>query len=103
LRDSVEAIQKFKVNMFVISCDGLEKSKKFAAKLDMPFPVLSDDDRTAAKLFGVDRAFGLSKRHTFFFGPEGKLRAIDKKVLVKSHGIDVEAQLKVLDFPMKSQ
>jgi peroxiredoxin len=89
--------------MFVISCDGLEKSMNFSAELGMPFPVLSDDDRAAAKMFGVDRAFGLSKRHTFFFGPEGKLRAIDKKVDVKSHGADVEAQLRDLDFPLKSQ
>jgi peroxiredoxin Q/BCP len=88
--------------MFVISCDGLEKSKNFSAELGMPFPVLSDDDRVAAKMFGVDRAFGLSKRHTFFFGPEGKLRAIDKKVKVKSHGADVAAHLKELDFPLKA-
>ncbi|HIG05459.1 MAG TPA: redoxin domain-containing protein [Planctomycetes bacterium] len=102
MRDSVESILEFKVNIFVISCDGLEKSKNFSAKLGMPFPVLSDDDRAAAKIFGVDRAFGLSKRHTFFFGPEGKLRAIDKKVKVSSHGLDVVARLKELDFPLKA-
>ncbi|MBT6969240.1 MAG: redoxin domain-containing protein, partial [Planctomycetes bacterium] len=49
MRDSIESILKFKVNMFVISCDGLEKSKNFSAELGMPFPVLSDDDRAAAK------------------------------------------------------
>ncbi|MDE0960634.1 MAG: redoxin domain-containing protein [Planctomycetota bacterium] len=101
MRDSVDSILEFKVNMFVIVCDNLEKSKKFAAKLAMPFPVLSDDDRTAAKKFGVDRAFGLSRRHTFFFGPEGKLRAIDKKVEVSRHGTDVAARLQALEFQKK--
>jgi len=75
--------------MFVICCDSIEKVKKFAAELGTPFPVLSDPDRVAASNFGVDRAFGLSRRHTFFFGPEG------------SHGKDVAIKLEKLGFPKK--
>jgi len=77
--------------MFVICCDSIEKVKKFAAELGTPFPVLSDPDRVAASNFGVDRAFGLSRRHTFFFGPEG----------MKSHGKDVAIKLEKLGFPKK--
>ncbi len=87
--------------MYVICCDDLEKAKKFGAELGTPFPVLSDPDRAAARSFGVDRAFGLSRRHTFFFGPEGKLREIDKKVKVKSHGEDVAIKLEKLGFQKK--
>lgn len=87
--------------MFVICCDSIEKVKKFGADLGTPFPVLSDPDRVAARSFGVDRAFGLSRRHTFFFGPEGKLREIDKKVKVKSHGEDVAVKLEKLGFPKR--
>ena len=80
--------------MFVISCDLADKNKKFAEDLQLPFPVLSDSDRKAAKIFGVDRAFGLSKRYTFYFGPEGKLRLIDRAVDVSRHGYKVAATLK---------
>ena len=94
-------MNRFRVKVFVISCDSIDKSQKFAEKLEMPFPVLSDPDRKASRIFGVDRLFGLSKRHTFYFGPEGKLRAIDKKVAVSTHGAAVISILEQQKFPMK--
>ncbi len=87
--------------MFVISCDSVEKSKKFAEKLQLSFAVLSDSERKAAKVFGVDRALGLSKRHTFYFGPEGKLRFIDKAVEVAQHGSSVAEKLKEHRIPLR--
>lgn len=101
LRDSAEALSNFRVKIFVISCDSIEKTQAFAEKLGMPFPILSDPDRKAARIFGVDRLMGLSKRHTFYFGPEGKLRVIDKKVDVSTHGAAVLSTLKQQKFPTK--
>jgi len=101
LRDSAEAIATFKVKMFVVCCDSVEKVEGFAEKLNAPYPILSDDDRIASKKFGVDRALGLSRRFTFYFGSEGKLRFIDKKVSVGTHGQDVIKRLEELGFEKK--
>lgn len=85
----------------MISCDSVAKSEAFAEELKLPYPVLSDPDREASKKFGVDRAFGLSKRHTFYFGPEGKLRFIDKGVDISQHGSAVVTKLKEMNIPLR--
>ncbi|MAW76011.1 MAG: hypothetical protein CMJ95_01285 [Planctomycetes bacterium] len=101
MRDSADEIAKYRAKVFVISCDSLEKNRKFAEELQLPFPVLSDPDRKAARAFGVDRAFGLSKRHTFYFGPEGKLRVIDDNVQISRHGSAVLLKLKEQLVPLR--
>jgi peroxiredoxin Q/BCP len=92
---------KYRVKVFVISCDSIEQNKKFAEELKMPFPILADPDRKTAKAFGVDRVFGFLKRHTFIFGPEGKLRFIDKDIKVSTHGSAVLSILDKQDFPLR--
>ena len=101
MRDSADEIARYRTKIFVISCDSLEKNKKFSEELQLPFPVLSDPERKAAKAFGVDRAFGLSKRHTFYFGPEGKLRFIDQNVDISRHGAAMVLKLQEQGIPTR--
>ncbi|NCG56872.1 MAG: redoxin domain-containing protein, partial [Proteobacteria bacterium] len=38
MRDSAEELKKYNVKLYVISCDDLEKTKKFAEELGNKFP-----------------------------------------------------------------
>ena len=50
-----------------ISADPVEKQSRFSEKHDFDFPLLSDEDRRVAEVFGVKRAWGPlpNKRVTF--------------------------------------
>ena len=71
-----------------MSPDGEAKHQSFAAKHDLPFPLLVDDGSKLAKAFGVTRLGGLlpSKRVTFVIGRDGKvLRAISAELDIGAH------------------
>ena len=60
-----------------ISADQVDRQRKFDEKNDLNFPLLSDPDRTVAKLFGVKRMGPLqSKRATFVIGADQTLLAV---------------------------
>ena len=57
-----------------ISADEVERQKQFDDKHGLDMPLLSDPDRTVAKIFGVKRAGPLTnKRHTFVIGTDRTL------------------------------
>lgn len=60
-----------------ISADSVDRQQEFASTNSLPFPLLSDTDRTVAEQFGVRRRIGPIpvKRHTFVIGSD--LRVID--------------------------
>jgi peroxiredoxin Q/BCP len=49
-----------------ISADKVEKQAKFDQKNDLGFPLLSDSDKTVARLFGVKRPGPLMNKRTTF-------------------------------------
>lgn len=58
-----------------ISTDGVQRQADFDAKHDLGFPLLSDPDRTVAKMFGVKRPGPLmNKRATFVIGQDRTVR-----------------------------
>ena len=90
-------MRKFQVAHFAASCDTVETNTKFAKKLELNYPILSDPDRKVALAYGlVKNASGLPSRWTFFVGPDGKVLHIDKKVSPRTHGADCAAKLKDL-------
>ncbi len=59
-----------------ISADQVDRQREFDEKNSLNFPLLSDPDRTAAKIFGVKRMGPLpSKRATFVIGEDRTLLA----------------------------
>ncbi len=59
-----------------ISADQVDRQREFDEKNNLNFPLLSDPDRTAAKIFGVKRMGPLpSKRATFVIGEDQTLLA----------------------------
>ncbi len=82
------------------SVDPPQTNKEFAQSLDADYPILSDPDKKVAEAYGVlIPVAGVAKRWTFYIGPDGKIRYIDKKVNVDSAGADIAAELGTLGVP----
>ncbi|MBM4125987.1 MAG: thioredoxin-dependent thiol peroxidase [Nitrospira sp.] len=84
-----------------VSLDGRDSHRKFIKKFGLPFPLLSDEDAAISKVYGVykeknmyGRKYWGIERSTFIIGPEGKVKAIFRKVKVDGHADEVLAALK---------
>jgi thioredoxin-dependent peroxiredoxin len=84
-----------------VSPDTPAAEKKFAEKFNIPFPLLSDEDKRVAIAYGVlkeknmygKKVMGV-ERSTFVIGPEGKIQHIYEKVKPEGHAKEVLAALK---------
>ncbi len=80
-----------------MSPDGEAKHQSFAAKLELPFPLLVDDGSKIAKAFGVTRLGGMlpSRRVTFVIGQDGRVRrAISAELDIGAHVRDALGALR---------
>jgi peroxiredoxin Q/BCP len=83
-----------------VSLDDKESHQKFIKKYGLPFPLLSDEDAAVSKAYGVykeknmygKKYWGI-ERSTFVIDPNGKLKAVFRKVKVDGH---VDEVLKAL-------
>ena len=73
------------------SVDSLEDNTKFAQMHEADFPILADPSKTTAKAYGVirldrppDQQF--ASRWTFFIGPDGRIRHIEKNPTTATAG-----------------
>jgi peroxiredoxin Q/BCP len=100
-RDAEVLIKKAGAVILGVSFDGQESHRKFIKKFTLPFTLLSDEDKIAAKAYGVykeknmygKKYWGI-ERSTFVIDQAGKLKAIFRKVKVNSHVDEVLAALK---------
>ena len=89
---------------FTASTDDADTNKKFAESLSADYPILSDPDKKVAEAYGVlIPGVNLANRWTFYIGPDGKIRDIDKKVNPANSGVDVVAHLKALNAPTRKK
>ncbi len=80
-RDFWNDILKLGATVIGVSADGGESHKKFIAKYKLPFPLLSDPDRTMMKKYGAygekmmygKKTVGVI-RSTVWIGPDGKVK-----------------------------
>ena len=71
-----------------ISADPVDKQRTFSDKHGFDYPLLSDEDRKVAAVFGVKRALPLlpNKRATFVIGTDSKvLEVITSEVNMTKH------------------
>jgi peroxiredoxin Q/BCP len=100
-------IREYDVAYFMISVDTLEDNTGFAKKENADFPILADPSRETARKYGVLADYSkfmlgeVANRWTFYIGPDGKIRDIDKKVNTANAGADVAAHLKALNAPAR--
>jgi thioredoxin-dependent peroxiredoxin len=101
-RDAYASYQE-KAVVLGISTDDAKSHAKFAAKFDLPFPLLIDQGGEVASRY---ESYGLKKfmgkeymgisRSTFVIGPQGTLEKIYRKVKPETHANEVLADLDAL-------
>jgi len=96
-RDNWARVQAAGAQVYGISKDSVASHQKFKAKQELPFPLLSDPDKTLLTplgAFGKKIMYGKEVegiiRSTFLIDPKGVIRHVWAKVSVKGH---VEAVL----------
>jgi peroxiredoxin Q/BCP len=89
------------VAYFAASTDDSDTNRKFAAKLELTYPVLSDASRDTARAYGVVGLLPWASRWTFYIGKDGRILRIDKDVNVSSAGADIVRHLEDLGVARK--
>lgn len=81
-----------KARVFGVSADSIASHRKFITKKELPYPLISDEDRSIVESYGVwvEKSFMGKKfmgieRSTFVIGPDGKIAAILEKVSPATH------------------
>jgi peroxiredoxin Q/BCP len=99
LRDAWRDFQG-KAEVFGVSVDSVKSHEKFIAKYELPFPLLSDEERRIVEAYGVwveksmyGKKYMGTERSTFVIGPNGKIKAIFRKVKPEEHAAEVLAVL----------
>jgi len=91
LRDAWGEIQS-KAELFGVSVDGVESHRKFITNNGLPFPLLSDADKSLVNAYGVwveksmyGKKYMGTERTTFVIGPDQNIAKILKKVKPAEH------------------
>ena len=89
-----------KAEVFGVSIDSAKSHAKFIGKYDLPFPLLSDDEKKIVTDYGVwveksryGKTYLGTERSTFVIGPDGKIKAIFRKVKPDEHAAQLLAVL----------
>ena len=86
------------IQVFGVSYDSPEKNRKFAAKNDLPFLLLSDGDHALAKSVGAARTLmPFAKRVSYLVGPDGTVLKSYPDVDPKTHAAEVLADYQALN------
>ncbi|MDQ7040208.1 MAG: peroxiredoxin [Rhodothermus sp.] len=103
LRDAYEKIRALGAVILGVSLDNLETQERFKAKYNLPFDLISDQDKKIARAYDVLGMGGLyAKRVTFLIDPEGRIAHIFEKVDPARHDREVYETLKQLQESRKS-
>jgi peroxiredoxin Q/BCP len=98
-RDDMAEITQLGAQVLGISVDDSASHAKFAAKYNLPFPLLADEGGYVAKAYGAFSDWGLftyAKRYTYLIDPQGRIAKTYFKVDTSKHSADIIADLKQL-------
>ena len=102
-RDEISNVKKLKAVVLGVSPDNPSKHEKFITKYDLPFNLLSDEEKTTCTDYGVwveksmyGRKYMGVARTTFIINKEGIISHIFDKVKPKDHAAEVLEVLKTL-------
>ena len=91
-RDAQRKFTNKKAVVLGVSPDSIKAHDKFIAKFDLPFVLLADTTHEVAEAYDVwveksmyGRTYMGIERSTFVIGPDGKTKAIFRKVKVDGH------------------
>jgi len=100
-RDASPNFNKVKAVVLGVSADSVERHKKFSDKYELPFLLLSDENKKVLEKYGVwkeksmyGRKYMGIERTTVIIDEQGKIAKIFHKVKVNGH---IDEVLKVID------
>lgn len=76
------------VKVFGVSADGPESHRQFAEKYNLPFTLLSDEDRAVIRAYGAEKGEGEgsgTKRISYLIAPDGTIAKSYPKVDPATH------------------
>jgi thioredoxin-dependent peroxiredoxin len=89
-----------KAEVFGVSIDSAKSHAKFIEKHALPFPLLCDEEQKIVNAYGVwveksmyGKKYLGTERSTFVIGPDGKIKAILRKVKPDEHAAQLLAML----------
>jgi len=95
-RDDYAVFGKRDVVILGVSPDSSASHARFAAKYDLPFPLLADADHAVGEAYGVWKeksAYGKTfwgiERTTVVIDPSGRIRRIFRRVRPRGHSTEV--------------
>lgn len=102
-RDAAKNIEKFNTVLLGASPDNLKSHDKFIQKFNLPFILLSDEDKKLCEAYGVwveksmygKKYMGVA-RTTFIIDKEGRIAKVFEKVTPQGHEQEVIDTLKSL-------
>ncbi len=103
LAENGHLIREYDVAYFMASVDPLSKNKGFAAETGADFPLLSDEDKTVARAYGVLHPLGFARRHTIYIGRDGRVLKIDTEVRPATSAEDMAATLGELGVERRTE
>ena len=96
LRDSWDQISDAGAVVLGVSGDSIASHDQFRKKYSLPFTLLSDPDHRLSQAYGVwtektnyGKTYMGIERSTFVIGPDGKTKAIFRKVKVDGHASEI--------------
>ncbi len=104
LREAGTALRGLDVALFAASTDDADTNRRFAASLEIDYPILSDPTKAVARAYGVVGGFRFwPARWTFYIGRGGRILAIDKSVETSTAGRDIVARLAALGISARAR
>ena len=95
-RDTFPQFKRSQAVVFGVSVDAVKKHAKFAMKYELPFTLLSDEEKKVVELYGVwakkkfmGREYMGILRTTFLINPVGKIAKIYENVKPSGHAEEV--------------
>ncbi|MEX1098766.1 MAG: thioredoxin-dependent thiol peroxidase [Planctomycetales bacterium] len=103
-RDDLAGFEAADTVVLGISADPVASHEKFAAKFELPFPLLADEEHAVAEKYGVwveknmygRKSMGV-QRATFLIDKAGKIAAVWPKVSVEGHVAEVAQAVRALE------
>jgi len=96
IRDTMPKFDQKGLKVMGISVDSVESHKKFSKKHNLPFDLLSDEQKKVVKSYGVwvpkkflGREFLGTQRTSFLIDPDGKIAKVYEKVKPAEHARQV--------------
>jgi peroxiredoxin Q/BCP len=95
-RDSFAALKKAGIVVLGVSIDPVKKHAKFVEKYELPFTLLSDEEKQVVELYGVwgkkkfmGREYMGTNRITFLIDPKGIIAKVYENVKPDNHAQEI--------------